>query len=221
MFQCAKCLAHTTAYSTTYASSLVFSGDDMSDTIQRIHETAAKKATGNLMSYCIKCSVVTANVDDVECGTDKLVTWHTRIKHRIEYDTFAARMPSKRALGKRKHFVSNLKSKARKNNVARVTSVHTEDEIGNISCEYTRTPPRSYAKRVQYVNCHDCKVHAAVFEFYVNNFAESDTKHFTQSTTTIHLCIDELIVLYPVDVSFSNPDRHLCVCITVGSTTET
>jgi hypothetical protein len=136
MFQCAKCLAHTTAYSTTYASSLAFSGDDMSETMKHIHETAAKKAMGNLMSFCTKCSVVTANVDDIECGTDKLVTWHTRIKHRIEYDIFAARMPSKRALGKRKHFVSNLKSKARKNNVARMPSSQTEGEIGNISCEY-------------------------------------------------------------------------------------
>lgn len=136
MFQCAKCLTRTTAYSTTYASTLVFPGEDMDDTIQHIHETAAKKAMGNLMSYCTKCSVVTANVDDAECGTDKLVTWHTRIKHRIEYDTFAARMPSKRALGKRKHFVSTLKSKARKNNVARTTSSQIEGEICDIPCEY-------------------------------------------------------------------------------------
>jgi hypothetical protein len=136
MFQCAKCLARTTAYSTTYASTLVFPGDAMADTIERMHETAAKKALGNLMSYCTKCSVVTANVDDTESGTDKLVTWHTRIKHRIEYDTFAARMPSKRALGKRKHLVSNLKSKARKNNVARTTSSLTEGEICDISCKY-------------------------------------------------------------------------------------
>lgn len=114
----------------------MFSGDALPDTIQRMHESAAQKAMGNLMSYCTKCTVVTANVDDTQGDTDNLVTWHTRVKHRIEYEAFAARMPSKRTLGKRMHLVSNLKSKARKNNVARTTSVRTESEICDVSGEY-------------------------------------------------------------------------------------
>lgn len=136
-------MERTAVYQTTYASRLVFSGDAMPDTVRRMHDTAAKKAMGNLMSYCTACCVVTANVDGTQGDTDHVVTWHTRIKQRIEYDTFAARMPSKRTLGKRMHLVSSLKSKKRKNNVAQIvnedasTSSQTEDKIVYMSCEYT------------------------------------------------------------------------------------
>lgn len=117
---CAVCLQTMHTYNTTYASVLVFSGAEISETINHMHDTARKKTKGNLNSYCRKCRVITANVDITQTGTENLIDYHKRSKQFKQYESFSARMPSKRTLSRRVHLTSTLKSKARKNHVSPV-----------------------------------------------------------------------------------------------------
>jgi hypothetical protein len=120
MFSCALCLQTRRACDTTYASVLMFSGDDIAETAKQMHESASKKARGNLSSYCVACRATTANVDDTHGSTQQVVDWCRRSAHHTEYESFAARMPCKRTLAKRMHFNNNIKTKARKKHVSSV-----------------------------------------------------------------------------------------------------
>ena len=120
---CALCLQKIRTYDTTYASVLVFSGAEISETIKHMHDTAKKKTRGNLNSYCTTCRAITANVDSTHTGIENLIDYQKRSRQFKQYESFSARMPSKRALSKRMHLTSTLKSKARKNHVSPVDAV--------------------------------------------------------------------------------------------------
>jgi hypothetical protein len=117
LFGCARCLQGSRTYDTTYASVLVLSRGDNADDMQQMHETACKKARGNLNSYCSTCRVMTANVDSTQSGTENVLEFQQRSAQFTQYEAFASRMPCKRTLSKRMHLTSTLKSKARKRHV--------------------------------------------------------------------------------------------------------
>jgi len=114
---CARCLESTLTYDTTFASVLVFSGDDNATHKNCMHATACTKAIGNLNSYCQTCRLMTANVHTTQTGTDALIAFHQGSAKWTQYEAFASRMPSKRTMSKRMHLTSTLKSKARKRHV--------------------------------------------------------------------------------------------------------
>jgi hypothetical protein len=120
MSGCARCMATTRTYAATYASVIMFSGDDIAGSAKQMHENASERARGNLSSYCVACRVITANVDRTHGGAEQVVDWCRRSAQHTEYETFAARMPCKRTLAKRMHLNSNIKTKARKKHVASV-----------------------------------------------------------------------------------------------------
>jgi hypothetical protein len=123
MSGCARCLSTTRTYDATYASVLMFSGDDIAARATQMHASASEKARGNLSSYCVACCDITANVDDTHGGAAQVVDWCRRSAHHAEYETFAARMPCKRTLAKRMHLNSGIKTKARKKHVASVDAL--------------------------------------------------------------------------------------------------
>lgn len=114
---CARCLESSRTYDTTYASVLVFSGDDTAAHLKGMHATACTKAIGNLNSYCGTCRLMTANAQSTQTGTETLIAFHQGSAKWAQYEAFASRMPSKRTMSKRMHLTSTLKSKARKRHV--------------------------------------------------------------------------------------------------------
>lgn len=132
MSGCARCLATTRTYAATYASVIMFSGDDIAGSAKQMHANASERACGNLSSYCVTCRVITANVDRTHGGAEQVVDWCRRSAHYTEYETFAARMPCKRTLAKRMHLNSNIKTKARKKHVASVDpdAIETQPAAG-------------------------------------------------------------------------------------------
>ena len=168
MSGCARCLSTTRTYDATYASVLMFSGDDIAARAKQMHERASEKARGNLSSYCVACRVLTANVDSTHSGAEHVVDWCRRSAHHTEYESFAARMPCKRTLAKRMHFNNNIKTKARKKHIASVDPDAAELLLtlrhvpGQDACAQQ---PCSGAQRRQHPNRDDSEAErSSVFE---------------------------------------------------------